>query len=55
MDKFVQQDHVAGGRYGQPLGDAFNDAEQYGFNNFQQNKNLLIHNNTFLFYHKYKK
>jgi hypothetical protein len=31
MDELIQQDHMAGGGYGKPFSDAFDDAEQYGF------------------------
>ena len=36
MDELFHQDHMAGGRDGQPLGDALHDAHQDGFQYFKK-------------------
>ena len=35
-DQLLHQDHVAGGRNGQPFGDALDDAHQQGFDDFYE-------------------
>ena len=40
MDEGIQQDQVAGGGNGKPLGDALHDAEEYCFQNFDKNHKI---------------